>query len=112
MHKLHNIEAQVHKPLEKGYRVKVSILDLGIYINGCVVFPPNGEHTNWAVYPPKQQVFGNYIPIVEFNKKLTLWQEIFDTCVDEVKLYLSESKDVVIRDIPDGPITLDDIPDF
>jgi hypothetical protein len=111
MPKVFSVEAQVHKPLEKGYRVKVSVLDLGIYINGFVVFPPNEEHKNWAVYPPKQHGgFGNYIPIVEFDKKLTLWSEIYEACVDVVKLFLSNGQDVVITDIPDGPITLDDIP--
>lgn len=107
--KLHIIEAQVHKPLEKGYRVKVSVIDLGVYINGCVVFPPNGEHTAWAVYPPKQNVFGKYISIVEFNMKLPLWEEIFEASVNAVKLYLSDAKDVVITDIGDEPINLDDI---
>jgi len=110
MPKLHNIEARVHKPLPTGYRVKVSILDLGMYINGCVVMPPNGDHPDWAVYPPKQNVFGRYISIVEFNKKLPLWIEVNEACIEEVKKYLEESRDVVIDDISDEPINFDDIP--
>ncbi|HET9850465.1 MAG TPA: hypothetical protein VFP35_02465 [Candidatus Saccharimonadales bacterium] len=112
MPKLFNIEAEVHMPLDKGFRVKVSDKVLGIFINGMVVFPPDGEH-DWAVYPPNQRnKFGKYIPIVQFNTHLPLWEEIFEACVDQVKLYIADSKDVVVTDIPDGPITLDDIPDF
>lgn len=111
MPKLHTIEAEVHKQLEKGYRVKVLVLDLGFYINGMVVFPPNNEHKEWAVYPPKLHAgFGNYVAIIEFDKKQFLWIEIFEACVDAVKLRMSDTIDVVITDIPDDPITLADIP--
>lgn len=107
-----SIEAKVHKELSSGYRVKVSILDLGLYINGMVVFPPSEEHEHWTVYPPSMRAGrGKYTYITEFNKKLPLWEEIFDACVDAVKLEQSYDKDVVITDFDeDAPITLDDIP--
>lgn len=110
--KAFNIEAVVHKELSFGYRVKVSILDLGIYINGMVVFPPNEEHDYWTVKPPAMRAGrGKYVYIIEFNKKLPLWEEIFDACVDAVKLEKSYDKDVVITDFDeDAPINLDDIP--
>jgi hypothetical protein len=110
MPKLYSIEAQVHMPLEKGYRVKISILDLGLYINGARVLPPNADH-DWTVYPPQQKVGFKYIDVIEFDHNQILWQEIFEACVDAVKLYISDNKDEVV-DVPDRPITLDDIPDF
>jgi hypothetical protein len=113
MPKVYSVEAQIHKQLEKGFRVKVLLLDLGVYINGFRVLPPNEEHDKWTVYPPSQHVgFGNYITVVEFDKKHMLWIEIYEACVEAVQIYMSQGKDVVITDIPDGPITLDDIPDF
>jgi hypothetical protein len=107
-----NIEATVHKELSLGYRVKVSILDLGLYINGMVVFPPNEEHEHWAVYPPSMRAGrGKYAYITEFNKKLPLWDEVFDACVDAVKIRQSDDKDVVIADFDENaPITIGDIP--
>jgi hypothetical protein len=39
MAKSFTIETQVHKPIPQGYRVKVSVLDIGMYINGMVVMP-------------------------------------------------------------------------
>lgn len=107
-----NVEAQVHKPIPQGYRVKVSLLDFGIYINGFVIMPPKDDH-DWAVYPPSQRAGrGEYKPIVEFDKHQTLWQEIYDACVDAVKLEMSyDKKDVVVTDFDlDKPITLEDIP--
>lgn len=112
MPKLFTVEAEVHKEIPQGYRVKAKVLDIGIYINGIVVMPPNGDK-DWAVYPPSQRAGrGKYRYIVEFNKQLPLWDEIYDACVDAVKLEMSlDKKDVVITDFDeDAPITLDDIP--
>ena len=123
--KTYNIESQVHKQLAHGgYRVKVSLLDLGIYINGAVVFPPSPEHPEWAVYMPAQ-LAGRAIwkPVIEFNKKLPLWNEIYTSCTEAVELDVSFQKsknepepsrlhhqDVVLTDISPEPIQLDDIP--
>lgn len=110
--KVYNIEAEVHKQLSFGYRVKVSVLDIGLYINGMVVFPPNKEHDYWTVKPPAMRAGrGKYSYITEFNKKLPLWEEIFDSCVDAVKLEQSYDKDRVTTVFDeDAPITLKDIP--
>lgn len=120
-----SVEAAVHKQIGDGYRVKVSILDLGMYINGMMVFPPNDEHENWSVYTPAQRAGrGKYAYIVEFNKKMPLWAEVHVACIDAVKLEQSfdsapatEIKtkqpfvpDRVFNDFPvDEPINLDDI---
>ena len=125
MSNLYNVEASVHKLLATGaYRVKVSILDFGMYINGALVYPPNDDH-DWAVYMPSQRAGrGLWKPIIEFNKKLALWAEIYDACIEAVKadaslggveLHTSKTsyssqRDVVLEDIPDEPIDLADIP--
>jgi hypothetical protein len=121
---LFNVEAAVHKQIGDGFRVKVSILDFGMYINGMMVFPPNDEHEDWSVYTPAQRAGrGKYVYIVEFNKKMPLWAEVNDACIEAVKLELSfggddvseaasrriYSLDTVLKDIPDGPINLNDI---
>lgn len=85
--KAFNVEAEYHMLLEKigAHRVKIKILDpdLAMYINGMVVFTPDGEkHPDWTVYTPKA---GN-ARIIEFAKSSTLWKEIQDACIDAVKL--------------------------
>lgn len=95
--KLHTVEAEVHKQYGNGYRVKVMILDLGIYINGMMVYPPNDEHKQWSVLTPARPAGrGKYARIVEFNKKLPLWEHVHDACVDAVKLFQHDSKDTVV----------------
>lgn len=106
MTKLHNVEASVHKPYGQGYRVKVSILDLGMYINGMMIYPPNEDHNEWSVLTPARPAGrGKYARIVEFNKKLPIWELIYDACVDAVKLEMkNQSQDVVLTDIEEMSI--------
>jgi hypothetical protein len=122
----YNVDAEVAMEVKSkygiAYRVKVLIPDHGFYINGMMVYPPNVDHEEWGVTPPgmpKQP--GKFV--VEFNKKHPFWDQVEVKCIEVAKLVHSDSievakpqhfvkKDVVVEDIPDGPITLDDIPDF
>lgn len=84
--KLFNVEAEWHMVLKTGgHRVKVLVLDsdLGFYINGMVVYPPDGDkHMDWTVYTPR---VGN-ARIIEFAAKTSkLWPEIKEACIDAVK---------------------------
>jgi hypothetical protein len=113
MPKLYNIEAEIapSDPTKVGYRVKVWDKEMGIYINGMMVYPPNPKFPEWGVVPPSMRAGrGRYSYIVEFNKKLPLWEEIYDKCVEVAQLEFANNKDEVITDIPDEPINLDDIP--
>lgn len=116
MPKLYNVEAEVHigaNIKNGGFRVKVLVHDLGLFINGMIVYPPNEERNqaDWMVLTPARPAGrGKWAHIVEFNKKLPLWEEIYDACVDAAKLEGQFSKDVVIEDIPEGPIDLSGIP--
>jgi hypothetical protein len=116
MTKVYNVIAEVHKPLPHGgYRVKVSLPDLGMYINGMVVFPPNEDKPAWYVQPPSKLAGrGKWVGIVEFNKKHILWDEVYDACAKSVELYMHEddqaTKDVVLKDIDDTPIDFSSIP--
>jgi len=116
MPKLYTIEAQVHKTVSTSvgtaYRVKVSVLNLGVYINGMMVYPPNAKFDQWGVTPPAQRAGrGKYIYTIEFNKKEILWEEIYDKCVEAAQLEYQNSKDdEVITDVLNEPISLEDIP--
>jgi hypothetical protein len=112
--KQYALEAQVHKKYGNGYRVKVSLLELGLYINGMMVYPPDDDHKEWSVLTPARPAGrGKYARIVEFNKKLQLWSEVYEACVDAVRLDMSYGEDAVVTDSVDGlgeePISLDDI---
>ena len=115
MTKLHNIEATVHKVVGNGYRVKVSMIDLGMYINGMMIFPPSEDHREWSVMTPARPAGrGKYARIVEFDKRKILWEEIYVACVEAVEsdpeYSQKQIKDIVIDDIDDEPIDLSNIP--
>jgi hypothetical protein len=82
-----DVAVEVHKSVGFGYRVKVLVHDIGIFINGFIVLPPNDEH-DWAVYPPLlgRAGRGKYRYTVEFNKQFPLWDEIYEACIEAVKL--------------------------
>ncbi|KKW03624.1 MAG: hypothetical protein UY35_C0005G0072 [Candidatus Saccharibacteria bacterium GW2011_GWC2_48_9] len=102
MSNLHIIEVQIHKPVNDGFRVKVSVLDLGMFLNGVLVFPPNDQHEEWITYPPVIKIGYKKIYPAEFNKKETLWSEIHQACTEAVKLEQSY----------DTPTELDDPEDW
>lgn len=86
----YDVAAEVHKPVGAGYRVKALVYDLGLYINGMMVFPPNDEH-DWAVYPPLlgRAGRGKYRYTVEFDKSAPLWNEIYAACIEAVELKMN-----------------------
>lgn len=86
MEKQYNLDASVHKPIGKGFRVKVSIHDLEMHINGMVVYPPSRERDEWTVYTPAIY----RARVIEFAAKSPLWKEISAACISAVKLYLSD----------------------
>lgn len=120
MNNVYVINASVHKEIKDGYRVKVSMEEIGMFINGMVIYPPNEKHEDWKVLTPAMKFGYKYVHTIEFNSKLQLWAEIREACIEAVKKYQSESssmvrsdntnKDVVLEDISDEPIDLSSIP--
>ncbi len=109
----YEVYAEFHRQLQTkyglAYRVKACVPELGIFINGMMVYAPNQKHPEWKVNPPGMpNQPGKFV--VEFNTKLPLWIEIEAKCLELAKIEHSSTKDEVITEIPDGPITLDDIP--
>ena len=90
MTKLHAVEVSVHQQIKEGYRVKISVLDLGLYINGALVFPPNDKHDNWVVYPPAIPTRFKRVYPAEFDKRKTLWMEMEQAVIEAVKLHENE----------------------
>ena len=114
---LQEIEADVYfGDLEKDrYYVKITFVGMGIFVNSFSFMPSKFENQPYWVQPPKHLQKGKgWTPTVDFDKSYPLWEEIERNATEAVELYKRQDslpvKDVVIEDIPDGPITLDDIP--
>lgn len=113
MTKAYSIEASVHKPIKEGYRVKVEMKEIGLFINGMIVYPPNEKHEDWQVLTPAMKFGYKYIHTIEFNSKLPLWKELRSVCIEAVRLYIDNTpnaalknncRDVVLEDIDDKPL--------
>ena len=111
------VRAEVHKEIHEGFRVKLLMHDIGLFINGIRVYPPNEKHPDkWVVLTPSIMK----ARIIELNPSLPLWGMIQKACIDAVSeykqgnptpsSYSNQSKDVVPEDIDDGPIDFSSIP--
>jgi hypothetical protein len=86
-----------------GYRLKVSVLDLGMYIDGFRAYPSKQVEGTWAIYAPSTAIGGNrYKDVIEFAKTKQLWAEIAAACEEAIEIHTSAELRETIRnsDIP------------
>jgi hypothetical protein len=107
-------EAYYYDPAKDRFFIKISFLGTGMYINSFSVQPSKYEDKPIWVQPPKHRQGSGWTPTVDFVKSYPLWRIIEQKAIEATKHYKAEEKrvskkDTVIRDIPDGPINLDDI---
>jgi hypothetical protein len=90
---LHSVQVDYHQEITNGHRVKVSILDLGLYINGFRVYEPNKEKKkDWIIFPPQYFAAGKRFNVVEFDKSKSLWVEVRQACIDCVNEILNNKQ--------------------
>jgi len=91
--KMHNIESQVASEFTNGFRVKVSILELGLYISGFTARYSDRSPSGLWIQPPSINSNGKWVKIIEFNKTMPLWKEIEDSVIEAINLYKNLSED-------------------
>lgn len=111
------ITAEVYfcDPEKDRFFVKINFHGVGMWINSFSVTPSKYEAMEWWVQPPAHRQSKGWVPTVDFAKGYPIWKIIEEKsiqAVEKVKAngYTLSNKDVVIEDIPDGPVNLDDIP--
>ncbi len=82
---IHSISVEVRAAIKDGYRLKVSVLDLGLYIDGFRAVRSDRNMSGWWVQPPATNVKGKWLTTPEFDKSCTLWQEIEQACLEAVR---------------------------
>jgi hypothetical protein len=101
---MHSIEAEVRSEIKDGYRLKVSVLDLGFYVDGFRAARSDRSPTGWWVQPPAtRSKSGKWIQCPEFDKQKTLWQEIeaaVAACVAEYERNKSTDDKLPTKAIP------------
>lgn len=82
--KLHAIEAEVLGEIANGFRIKVSVLDLGLYMYGWTARRSLQSKRGWWIQPQAVKTTSGWKPTVEFDKSNSLWVEIEAACIDAV----------------------------
>jgi len=88
----HIVEATVRSELRnsEGYRMKVSCVELGLYIDGFRATPSTKQPDGWWIQPPANMVGGRWVKAVEFDTTKRLWQSIEHACERAIETYRSE----------------------
>lgn len=84
-----DIEIEVLGDISNGYRLKVSVVDLGMYMFGWTARRSEKNKSGWWIQQQAIQIGGNWKLIPEFNKALLLWQKIESKCIEVVMDYES-----------------------
>lgn len=106
MRNLYCVEAEVRGDIKGVYRLKISILDLGVYVDGFTARHSDIDDTGWWIQPPARQVGARWISVIEFDKSKTLWVEIVNCCLDTINLYeQNNTKGLIeVKDVSDEAI--------
>ncbi|USN96469.1 MAG: hypothetical protein H6797_05395 [Candidatus Nomurabacteria bacterium] len=107
---MYSIETVVRSELRdgKGYRLKVSILDLGLYIDGFRALKSERNQNGWWVQPPSNLVKGVWVTACEFDKTKAFWLNIEQSCVDAIATYLSEDRQQITQNSSRDILPADD----
>lgn len=84
MANLHIVEAEVLGDIPNGFRLKVSVLDLGLYMYGWTTRASTKSKSGWWVQPPATRTANGWKHTVEFDKAEALWVEIEVACINAV----------------------------
>ena len=80
----HSISVEVRAVIDNGYRLKVSVTDLGLYMDGFRATHSDKNISGWWVQPPARLAGKKWLQMPEFDKSLTLWREIEQAITDVV----------------------------
>lgn len=98
MARLHIIDAEVLGEIKGGYRLKISLVDLGVYIFGIRAVHSAKETSGWWVQPPASRTSSGWKANPEFDKKKDLWREIEQSCVEAIQLYAGDTHEEVMSE--------------
>lgn len=99
---LHNIEAEVLGDISNGFRLKVSVLDIGLYMFGWTVRHSERSKGGWWVQPPATRTATGWKHTVEFDKSNSLWVEIETACINAVS---TNHQPDVVAEVSDEDLT-------
>lgn len=94
----YDIFVEVLGDINNGYRMKIHLEELGLYMYGWTARHSEKNESGWWIQPMAFRVGNVWKKSPEFNKSKTLWQQIEIKCIEAIKAYELLTKDVVIVD--------------
>lgn len=94
----HDIYIEVLGSINNGYRLKVNVDDLGLYMIGWTARRSDKNESGWWIQPSANNVNGKWKISPEFNKAMALWQQIEKKCVEAVNEYEAKPEEPEIAD--------------
>lgn len=107
-------EVYVHDKSKNRFFLKITFVEMGMWINSFTVQPSKYEGHDWWVQPPKHRQSKGWTETVDFDKSYQLWNIIQKKSIQAVKDYLGEearlSKDDTFELDDNEPLNLDEVP--
>jgi hypothetical protein len=94
-----DVEVEVLGDINNGYRLKVSVLDLGMYMFGWTARRSDKDKSGWWVQQQAFRVGSGWKQTPEFNKAFSLWQVIESKCIEAVTYYEANPPERVTDDM-------------
>lgn len=83
----YSIEVEVRGQIKAGYRLKVSLTSIGIYMDGFTARESSRNTSGYWIQPPAREIKGKWVHTPEFSNKTELWQAIEQACIDAINEY-------------------------
>lgn len=111
----YGIEVEVRGQISKGYRLKVNVTSIGMYVDGFTARESDRNVSGYWIQPPAQQINHKWIHVPEFSTKTDFWARLEEKCLHAIGDYDSSptQRDKVYQPTDedlDQPINLDDVP--
>lgn len=94
-----DVQIEVLGDINNGYRLKVSVLDLGMYMFGWTARRSDKNESGWWVQQQALKIGNGWKLIPEFNKALPLWQQIENKCIETVIDYEDNPPEQITDDM-------------
>lgn len=99
----HIVEAVVTNKIRGGYRIKVSVLDLGMYMDGCRLLHSGKEEDGWWFQAPSYRYGNGWKAAVEFDKRKQFYSLLKEKCIEAVQT--QEDGSASVEDMSDEALS-------
>lgn len=94
-----DVEIEVLGSINNGYRLKVNVIDLGMFMFGWTARRSDKNASGWWIQQQSIKVSEIWKVVPEFNKAMPLWQHLEKKCIEAVNYYEANPPEVITDDM-------------